>query len=118
MSKFSIGEIAIYEYDQNCVFLREETRVKAQILGGSECEILSTSYFCNRNQATCYDVRMDGGKWIIEEHCLRKRPSDESFSEWFRNTIITDPIAVPLETTMRNVARNLQSFTEGKANGS
>jgi hypothetical protein len=49
---------------------------------------------------------------------LRKRPDDQPFSEWFRNTIITDPIAVPLETTMRNVARNLQSFTEGKANGS
>jgi hypothetical protein len=38
---------------------------------------------------------------------LRKRPDDKPFSSWYREHIITDPIAVPnLEKTMRKVQAN------------
>lgn len=66
----------------------------------------------------CVDLS-DGVDFFCDESKLRKRPSDEPFSEWFRNTIITDPIAVPnLETTMRHVRANLSAYSTGEGSGS
>jgi hypothetical protein len=113
MSKFKVGEIVVFVGG-------EDMSPMARTMVGKECEITHPLgiYYTPWMQ---YGAKFPGNSqqfWAVEEH-LRKRPDDKPFSEWFRNTIITDPIAVPnLETTMRNVARNLQAFTEGLANDS
>lgn len=110
MSRFKVGEIAIYEYDPSCIFHRAETRSEAQIISGCECEIRSTPYFCDRNKSICYSVWMKGGDWTIEEHCLRKRrppeqPADEDFREWFDKTIANPITEDVVRRTMANMAR-------------
>jgi hypothetical protein len=74
-----------------------------------------------------YEVEIDGSsdsrfyegkklQYFADE--LRKRPDDKPFSSWYREHIITDPIAVPnLEKTMKHVQSNLQTYTEGRGNG-
>jgi hypothetical protein len=123
MSRFSIGEIAIYEYDPNCIFHAAQIRREARMISGCECVIQSVLFFCDRQKASCYYVRMNGDDWTVEEQCLRKRPQPGDY----KSTLIPcdrqfpavldrwlNPAPATLEARMQRVFPSVGEINRGR----
>ncbi len=100
MSKFKVGDIAIYVDDPSYMPVYEKIPGTFRMLDGMECEIICGLFQWADGDMVYGVIFTTGHKMAIQPRFLRKRrppeqPADQDFQEWFDKTII-NPITEPL----------------------